>query len=82
MSRRRWVQHAVKKPGSLSRQLGIPERENIPTTLLKRIRRAPMGKLLKNPTAAGRSRIKITPLLKTRANLALTFRGFHRPGRR
>jgi hypothetical protein len=32
----KWMQAAVKKPGALSKELGIPEKENIPMDLLKK----------------------------------------------
>lgn len=31
----KWIQKAIKKPGSLSKQLGVPEEENIPTKTLR-----------------------------------------------
>ncbi len=31
----KWIQKAIKKPGALSKQLGVPEEENIPTKTLK-----------------------------------------------
>jgi len=31
----KWIQKAIKKPGALSKQLGVPEEENIPTKKLK-----------------------------------------------
>lgn len=32
---KKWIQDAIKKPGSLSKQLGVPEEENIPMSKLK-----------------------------------------------
>lgn len=73
---RKWIQKAIRKgkEGSLSRQLGVPIKENIPFTLLKKIRSAPIGSTIKNPTKTGYSRIKVTRLLKKRAVLALTLK--------
>lgn len=34
---KKWIQNAIKKPGALSKQLGVPEKENIP---LKKLRAA------------------------------------------
>ena len=31
---KKWIQNAIKKPGSLSKQLGVPEEENIPSKVL------------------------------------------------
>lgn len=31
----KWIQKAIKKPGALSKQLGVPEKENIPAKTLK-----------------------------------------------
>jgi len=76
MARRRryWIQKAVKKPGALSRQLGIPIKKNIPISLLKKIRNAKIGSTITNPTKTGKRRIKVTRLLKKRAVLALTLK--------
>lgn len=72
----KWIQKAIKKPGALSRQLGIPEEDTIPVTLLKKIRDAKVGSVIKNPTSKGKKRIKVTNLLKRRVVLALTLRRF------
>ena len=69
-----WIQHAVKRPGALSRQLCIPVRDNIPKTLLEKIAKTPIGKTIKNPTKKGKRRIKVTRKLKKRAVLALTLK--------
>ncbi|MFA5136948.1 MAG: hypothetical protein WC489_06205 [Patescibacteria group bacterium] len=59
------------KPGALSKMLGIPVKDNIPFTLLEKIRRTPIGDTITNPTKRGRNTIKVTKLLKKRAVLAL-----------
>ena len=69
-----WIQHAVKKPGALSRQLGIPVRDNIPKTLLEKIAKTAIGKTIRNPTKKGKRRIRVTRKLKKRAVLALTLK--------
>ena len=70
----RWIQRAIRKPGALSRQLGIAIKENIPMTLLRRIKQTPVGKVISNPTKKGKKRIKVTGLLKRRVNLAITLK--------
>lgn len=72
----RWIQQTDMKEGALSRQLGIPEKDNIPMALLTRIKNAPIGTTVVNPTTVGKSRIKVTPLLKKRAVMAHTMKGF------
>jgi len=74
--KKKWIKQAIKTPGALSRQLGIPEEKNIPKTLLNKIVDTPIGKTIKNPTKTGRRRIKVTNLLKQRATLAKTMKGF------
>ena len=69
-----WIQRAVKRPGALSRQLGIPIKDNIPKTLLEKIAKTPIGKTIRNPTKKGKRRIKVTRKLKRRAVLALTLK--------
>jgi len=78
MRRKYWIQHAVRNPGALSRQLGIPVRENIPITLLEKIKRTPVGETIVNPTKTGKRRIRVTRLLKRRAVVAHTLKRLHR----
>jgi len=77
-----WIQRAVKKPGALSRQLGIPIKDNIPKTLLEKIAKTPIGKTIRNPTKKGKRRIKVTRKLKKRAVLALTLKRLAEKNRR
>ncbi len=72
--KKRWIRKAVKKKGGLSRQLNIPEKENIPVSLLKKIRNAKIGTTITNPTKTGKKKIKVTRKLKRRAVLALTLK--------
>lgn len=65
-----WIRKAVKKKGSLSRQLGVPIKENIPMTLLNKIVEAKPGDTIRNPTQTGKRRIKVTRLMERRAILA------------
>ena len=70
----KWIQKANLKKGALHRQLGIPQDEKIPVTLLKKIKKAKIGETITNPTKKGKRKIKVTQLLKRRANLALTLK--------
>ena len=70
--KKKWIPKLKK--GVLSRQLGIPEKKNIPITLLNRIASAPIGATIKNPTKTGKRRIKVTSKLKKRAVLARTLK--------
>ena len=72
----KWIQKINLKPGALRKMLKIPMNKNIPLTLLKKINKAETGIMLKNPTKIGPWKIKITPQLKKRVNLALTFNRF------
>jgi hypothetical protein len=71
---KKWIQKAGLKKGALSRQLGIPEKENIPFSFLDEIVRSPIGSVVVNPTTAGKKRIKVTLLLKRRAVMALNLK--------
>jgi len=73
-----WIQNAVSKhkKGSLHRQLGVPMTKKIPKSLLNRIKHSQVGKTVKNPSRTGKRRVKVTGLLKKRAVLAVTLRGF------
>ena len=71
-----WIQRVInrRKKGALSRQLGIPEKDNIPKTLLEKIAKTPVGKRIKNPTKSGKRYLTVTRKLKKRAVLALTLK--------
>ena len=75
-----WIQKAFKKKkkGALSRMLNIPEKENIPFTLLEKIRVTAIGKTIKNPTKTGKEQIKVTRLLKMRSGAALNVKRIKR----
>ncbi len=66
----KWIQKAHLKKGGLSRQLGIPEKDNIPMTFLNKIVKAEKGSKVHNPTKMGKRVVTVTPLLKKRANMA------------
>lgn len=73
---KKFIKKAIKKPGSLSKQLGIPIKKNIPMTLLNKIVAAEAGDIIKNPTKVGKRRIKVTRKLEQRAILARNLKGF------
>jgi hypothetical protein len=69
---KRWIQEALSKgrKGALSEQLGIPEEDDIPMSLLNAIIDAPIGTTIDNPTDEGHKTFKVTKLLKQRSVLA------------
>ena len=67
---KKWIQKAVKRPGSLHRQLDIENDKKIPMSLLNKIISAKAGDMIKNPTKTGKRRIKFTRVLEERAILA------------
>lgn len=67
-----FIAGAVKHPGALHRQLGVPKDERLPRTFLHRIQGADTGDTVENPTDIGVRSIKVTKLLKERVNLAIT----------
>jgi len=75
---KKFIRRIIKNPGSLSRQLNIPKKENIPITLLNTIIKARAGETIKNPTNTGKRRIKVTRLLERRAILAKTLKKLKR----
>lgn len=72
----RWIKKVQIKKGALGKQLGIPEKDNIPFTLLEKIKNTEIGKTIKNPTKSGKQEFKVTKKLKKRAVLALTMKRF------
>ncbi len=70
------------KKGALSRQLGIPEKKNIPVSLLNKIVGAKAGQTIMNPTKQGKRRIKVTRLLERRAIFARTLKKLPRRKKR
>jgi len=71
---KKWMQKAVKKPGALSKRLGIPEEKNIPKSLLNKIVKAKTGETISNPTSSGKKKIKVDTKIQRQANLARTFK--------
>lgn len=74
LAKKKFIKRALKHPGALSRQLDIPEKENIPITLLRAIQKAKAGDTIKNPTLSGKRRIKVTRKLERRAIFAITLK--------
>ena len=72
------------KKGALKRQLGISASKRVPKTLLMEIMRSRVGETIRNPTETGERRIKVTGLLKRRANVALRwgYKDWRKYGRR
>jgi len=75
--KKKWIPKDIKK-GALKRQLGYKEDQTIPTSILDKIIRAKIGSTI---TVKGK-KIKVTTLLKRRANLARTFRKMRKRGRK
>jgi len=63
---KKWIQKTRMKKGALHRQLGISSEKDIPMGLLNKIISAKTGQTIKR----GKKTIKVTALLKKRANLA------------
>jgi hypothetical protein len=72
----KFIQTVGMKKGSLSRQLGIPEKKNIPITLLNKVIKAQAGETIINPTKSGKRIIKVTRLIERRAILAKNLKSF------
>ena len=66
------------KKYALSKQLSISEKEDIPMGLLKKIKETDVGEMMENPMKTGKRHYKVTKLMKKRASLAITLKGFKR----
>ena len=64
-----WIQKAIKRPGSLHKELEIPKEEKIPASLLNAIIKAKAGDTIINPTKKGKKKIFVTNRLEQRAIL-------------
>lgn len=71
---KKFIKDAIKHHGALHLQLNIPRDEPIPTSLLQMIVRSKSGQTISNPTNSGLKRIRITLLMKRRAQFALNIR--------
>ena len=56
------------KPGSGHRMFGVPKGKKLPRTFLQTIVNTPIGQVAHNPTKTGKQSIKVTHLVKSRAN--------------
>ncbi len=56
--------------GALSRQLGIPTKDDIPRGLLDEINSTPIGRVAHNPMKTGNAHYRVTRLMKNRSVLA------------
>jgi hypothetical protein len=70
----KWIQKAKPKKGALHRQLGYPTGTKIPKSELIIIKHAHVGDRVIVTGNSNKSRVKVTPLLKKRANFALNVR--------
>jgi hypothetical protein len=61
------------KKGALRKQLGVPKSKKIPKTLIRKITATEIGSEIKNPTEIGKEKIKVTRLLKKRAQFDKSF---------
>lgn len=79
---KKWIQKTKMKSGALRRQLGIPIEEDIPIGLLEEIKKTKNGEVISSykflSDKSYTQSIKITPLLKRRANLALNLKRINR----
>ena len=68
-----WMQEAFKRAGKgvFHKQLGVPTSEKIPMTFLQAIVDTKIGMYAHNPTAIGHKMVKVTALMKKRANALL-----------
>jgi len=78
VNKKYWIKKAVKRPGALSRQLGIPVKKDIPITLLKKVIKARPGQVIKNPTMLGKRKLKVTRLMERRAILAINLKNIRK----
>lgn len=69
----KWLQQAFKEhtKDAMHRMLKTPKSETLSFTFLQTIVDTPIGKVAYNPTQIGIPKIKVTRLVKARANLAL-----------
>lgn len=75
---KKWIQKTHMKKGALSRQLGIAEEDDIPLHVLIRIKEAKIGETVYYDYGPATKHIKVTRLLKRRANLALNLKRINR----
>ncbi len=74
MVKDKFIQKLKLKKGSLSKQLGIAEKDKIPFKLLNKIIKAKAGDTITNPSQVGKRKIKVTRLIERRSILAKTLK--------
>lgn len=74
----KWIQRAIKRPGRLHRDLGIPKGTKIPMKLLDAIIKAKAGDVIKNPTKVGNKKILVTRRIEQRAILVRNLKNIHK----
>jgi len=77
MKRLFWIKKAIKKPGSLHKQLKIPEDKKIPMALLKKIVAAKAG----DKITFKDKKIKVTKLMERRAIAAINLKNISKKKR-
>lgn len=75
---KKWIQQAIRRPGSLHKDLEIPKETKIPATLLDKIISAKAGDTITNPTKTGKKRILVTRKIEQRAILVRNLNNMRR----
>jgi hypothetical protein len=72
-NKNKWMQRAFQNAGSglLHKMLGVPVKEKIPLMFLQAVVDTEIGKFAHNPTQVGSKMVKVTVLMKRRANALL-----------
>ena len=70
----KWIQEADIKEGALLKQLGIPEDQKIPMSLLDKILIADVGDTIEFSIGGEKKRVKVTRKLQRRVRLAKTLK--------
>lgn len=74
----KWIQKIDLKKGALHRQLGIPEDQKIPMSLIEKILISTPGDVIEYTVNGKKKKVKVTEKLIARARLAKTFKEMHR----
>ena len=73
MAVNKWMSKAFQNAGTglLHEMLGVSPKEKIPLTFLQAIVDTEIGKVAHNPTTTGSKMVRVTDLMKLRANALL-----------
>ena len=73
MAVNKWMSKAFQNAGTglLHKMLGVSPKEKIPLTFLQAIVDTEIGKVAHNPTTTGSKMVRVTVLMKRRANALL-----------